>query len=246
MQLVIAEITTAPWSSSTSLPSRRIVALVDIALATGSGACPPVLLCGHTPPYYQGFIERYGFAPARGDNLAYAVDLGEDTPALRRLARLADRLRTRERIAIREADLEHWEDEIDRVYHLLGKALAHLPDYVPWRRSEVQALLEPFHDAIDPELVLFADVDGMKDINDCHGHNVGDEALRTTARVLTDAFRESDIIARIGGDEFTVLMLESAENHRSALRDPLPSRQQLPVEYRLHQSLASARSTRQH
>lgn len=69
--------------------------------------------------------------------------------------------------------------------------------------------------------LVFADVDGMKEINDQHGHAAGDEALRTTGRVLTDAFRESDIIARIGGDEFTVLMLESAENQTSNIRHRL-------------------------
>lgn len=120
---------------------------------------PPALLCGHTPPYYQHFLERFGFVPARADNLAYALDLGE-TPALRRLSRLADRLRARGQIAIREADLAHWEDEVDRVHDLLLRALSHLPDFVPWRRSEVRDLLAPFVRLADPELVLFAEVDG--------------------------------------------------------------------------------------
>jgi GNAT superfamily N-acetyltransferase len=121
---------------------------------------PPVLLCGHTPPYYEGFVERFGFQPARGDNLAYAIETGQDTPALRRLSRLADGLRRRGRIAIRGADLEHWEDEMDRVHRLLNAALAHLPDHTPWHREELQALLEPFIEIVDPELILFAEVDG--------------------------------------------------------------------------------------
>jgi GNAT superfamily N-acetyltransferase len=122
---------------------------------------PPVLLCGHTPPYYEGFVERFGFQPARGDNLAYAIETGQDTPALRRLSRLADGLRRRGRIAIRGADLEHWEDEMDRVHRLLNAALAHLPDHTPWHREELQALLEPFIEIVDPELILFAEVDGQ-------------------------------------------------------------------------------------
>jgi GNAT superfamily N-acetyltransferase len=120
---------------------------------------PPALLCGHTPPYYQHYLERFGFLPARADNLAYALDLGE-TPDLRRVSRLADRLRERGQIAIRGADLAHWEDEVDRVHDLLLRALAHLPDFVPWRRSEVRDLLAPFVRLADPELVLFAEVDG--------------------------------------------------------------------------------------
>jgi GNAT superfamily N-acetyltransferase len=121
---------------------------------------PPALLCGHTPPYYQDFMERFGFQPARGDNLAYAADVDEDTPARRRLHRLADRLRQRGGITIRGADLDHLDDEIDSIHRLLNTALAHLPDHVGWHREALEALLRPFLDIADPELVLFAEVDG--------------------------------------------------------------------------------------
>ncbi|MBL7198985.1 MAG: GNAT family N-acetyltransferase [Anaerolineae bacterium] len=122
---------------------------------------PPVLFCGHTPPYYQDLLERSGALPARADNLAFAIEVAEDTPALRRLSRLAQRLRERGSIVIREADLEHWDEEIDRVHRLLIESLAHLPDFVPWHRGELQATLEPFRDIVDPELVLFAEADGQ-------------------------------------------------------------------------------------
>jgi GNAT superfamily N-acetyltransferase len=122
---------------------------------------PPALLCGHTPPYYQDFMERFGFQPARGDNLAYAIDVDEDTPARRRLHRLADRLRQRGGITIRGADLDHLDDEIDSIHHLLNTALAHLPDHIGWHREALEALLQPFLDIADPELVLFAEVDGQ-------------------------------------------------------------------------------------
>ncbi len=56
-----------------------------------------------------------------------------------------------------------------------------------------------------PEVLLFIDLDGMKRINDEHGHEAGDTALRRVAAVLHAAFRTSDIIARLGGDEFVVL-----------------------------------------
>jgi GNAT superfamily N-acetyltransferase len=121
---------------------------------------PPALLCGHTPPYYQDFMERFGFQPARGDNLAYAIELDEDTPAAQRLFRLADRVRKRGRITIRGADLSHWEDEVDRVHHLLNTALTHLPDHIGWHRDALEALLKPFRCIVDPDLVLFAEVKG--------------------------------------------------------------------------------------
>jgi diguanylate cyclase (GGDEF)-like protein len=58
-------------------------------------------------------------------------------------------------------------------------------------------------------LLLFADLDGMKQINDTFGHPEGDRALIEAAEALEETFRESDIIARIGGDEFVVLAIET-------------------------------------
>jgi diguanylate cyclase (GGDEF)-like protein/PAS domain S-box-containing protein len=58
-------------------------------------------------------------------------------------------------------------------------------------------------------VLLFADFDGLKQINDTFGHSEGDRALIETADVFRETFRESDIIARIGGDEFVVLAIET-------------------------------------
>ena len=121
---------------------------------------PPVLLCGHTPAYYQGFFEQNGFTPARGDNLAYEITPAMATGEIERLSRLAERLRRHSWIKIRSADLDHWDDEVERIYVLLNKALAHLPDFIPWPRNGLQASLEQFRQIVDPELVLFAEVEG--------------------------------------------------------------------------------------
>lgn len=118
---------------------------------------PPALLCGHTPAYYQRFFEVYGFEPARGDNLAYAFDIDLSTPQLQRLARLAERVRARGRYRVRGADLGQWEAEIDRVHGLMNRSLAHLPDFAPWERPTLAALIEPFRRLADPALVLFAE-----------------------------------------------------------------------------------------
>jgi diguanylate cyclase (GGDEF)-like protein len=58
-----------------------------------------------------------------------------------------------------------------------------------------------------PAIVFLADVDGLKAINDRHGHAAGDLALAGAARVLQLTFRSSDVIARVGGDEFAVLAI---------------------------------------
>ena len=61
-------------------------------------------------------------------------------------------------------------------------------------------------------LLLFIDMDNLKWINDHYGHNEGDQALIDLANILKKTFRESDIIARIGGDEFVVLSESTDEN----------------------------------
>ncbi|HUW10338.1 MAG TPA: GNAT family N-acetyltransferase [Anaerolineae bacterium] len=121
---------------------------------------PPALFCGHTPSYYMTLLERHGMQPARADNLAFAIDLDLQTPSAQRLFRIADRLRSRGRITVRGADLEHWDEEIDRVHRLLNVALAHLPGHLGWRRDVLEAMLVPFREIIDPYLVLFAEVEG--------------------------------------------------------------------------------------
>lgn len=66
-------------------------------------------------------------------------------------------------------------------------------------------------------LLFFVDLDDMKQINDSYGHKVGDRALLDTANLFRKSFRKSDIIARIGGDEFAILAVETAQNGREAI-----------------------------
>ena len=56
---------------------------------------------------------------------------------------------------------------------------------------------------------IFVDLDGLKLINDTLGHRVGDDALIETTDLLKETFRDSDIMARMGGDEFVVLAMEN-------------------------------------
>lgn len=53
-------------------------------------------------------------------------------------------------------------------------------------------------------MVVYADLDGLKQINDSFGHKEGDRALMKTAEILRETFRSSDVLGRLGGDEFTV------------------------------------------
>ena len=59
-------------------------------------------------------------------------------------------------------------------------------------------------------LLMFGDVDGLKTINDTHGHAQGDLALQEVSTILKNNLREADIIARYGGDEFVALAVDAA------------------------------------
>ena len=82
-------------------------------------------------------------------------------------------------------------------------------------------------------LLFFADLDHLKKINDSFGHREGDHALVSTAGALQSTFRDSDIVARVGGDEFAVLALEASCDDLQAIR------------YRLDRKLKMARKRRQ-
>lgn len=67
-------------------------------------------------------------------------------------------------------------------------------------------------------LLFFIDVDGLKRVNDSFGHFEGDLALIHTAEVLEKTFRGSDLIARFGGDEFTVLAIEASGHSEGTIK----------------------------
>ncbi|HXX54397.1 MAG TPA: diguanylate cyclase, partial [Thermodesulfovibrionales bacterium] len=69
--------------------------------------------------------------------------------------------------------------------------------------------------------MLYSDMDKLKEINDTFGHQVGDVAIRDTANIFRATYRESDIIARIGGDEFVVIPVEGVGNDSSGIENRL-------------------------
>lgn len=111
-----------------------------------------------------------------------------------------------EEIARLKSDVARLEEqvcELDR--------LAHLDTLVPvfnrrgmLRELEIMIARHERHDA--PAAVLFVDLDGLKMLNDCFGHGGGDAALVYVAKQLLVGVRASDCVARVGGDEFCVLL----------------------------------------
>ncbi|UCH81599.1 MAG: GGDEF domain-containing protein [Nitrospiraceae bacterium] len=92
-------------------------------------------------------------------------------------------------------------DELTGLYNRRGFFKLAENRLMPAKRTEKKLML------------LYADLDNMKEINDEYGHNEGDRMLIKTANILKITYRESDIIARIGGDEFVVFPVGSSEDH---------------------------------
>jgi diguanylate cyclase (GGDEF)-like protein len=72
-----------------------------------------------------------------------------------------------------------------------------------------------------PYAVLFIDLDHFKSINDTHGHAAGDAVLRAVARCMQQAIRRSDVLGRIGGEEFSVFMPNTARSGALQLAESL-------------------------
>ena len=78
------------------------------------------------------------------------------------------------------------------------------------RRGFFEAVGDKVHDPKfknKKAILIFADLDNLKIINDKMGHEEGDFAIRSTADILKDSLRASDVVARIGGDEFAALAI---------------------------------------
>lgn len=97
-----------------------------------------------------------------------------------------------------------------------------------------------------PVTLLFIDVDDLKNINDRHGHAAGDTALKLTSDLIRQSYRASDVIDRIGGDEFAILALDCGPEAAEILRDRLMAavtaraeREGLPFELRLSVGMVS-------
>lgn len=110
-----------------------------------------------------------------------------------------------QRVRDRTAELEQANEEIqqlsitDELTGLLNRRGFHL-----LAESALESARRHGHGC----LLAFFDVDGLKRVNDSHGHDTGDDLLRDFAALLRTTLRKSDIIARMGGDEFCALVTE--------------------------------------
>ena len=118
---------------------------------------PPTVELTHNPPYYAEFLERYGFQKAK-DYVAYTADLETANIALaERLARTAKKLANFE---TRTIEMSKLREEVRMIMHMYNEAWAQNWGFLPISDEEADALADTLQLIIDPEMVLFAYVDG--------------------------------------------------------------------------------------
>ena len=130
-----------------------------------------------------------------------------DLDELRARVRVGVRLATlQERLATKIIELEATRDALERLAS--SDALTNLCSRRRWYEL-ASVEIERFRRYRRPVSVLVADLDYFKRVNDTFGHAAGDEVLKAFAQLLRDNSRTSDVIGRIGGEEFAVLMPET-------------------------------------
>jgi diguanylate cyclase (GGDEF)-like protein len=115
------------------------------------------------------------------------------------------------------ARLQERVEQLDQLAH--QDSLINLPNRRGFMR-ELERLISRVDRYGINAAMLFVDLDGLKIINDTFGHRAGDEALIHIANLLAKGVRHSDVVARIGGDEFGILLEASdeADAHETATR----------------------------
>jgi diguanylate cyclase (GGDEF)-like protein len=116
------------------------------------------------------------------------------------------------RLEVMDRSLKHLESERQSLRQQLEQdALTGASSRTSLLR-ELQAGIERAGKTGQPLVVIMADLDHFKDVNDTHGHLVGDKVLREVAARIKAALREFDLVGRYGGEEF-VILLENTSSH---------------------------------
>jgi len=112
------------------------------------------------------------------------------------------------RLRTQVSELQARVEQLDELAH--QDPLINLPNRRGFMR-ELERLIDRARRYDHTAAMLFVDLDGLKMINDTFGHRAGDEALIQVAGLLAGGVRRSDVVARIGGDEFAVLLENATE-----------------------------------
>src|SRR5260221_13697281 len=157
---------------------------------------------------------RYGRRTDKGKGSGQMSDHGGH------VVDVEDRERLVEEISLLRGKVARLQERVEQLDQLAPQdSLIDLPNRRGFMR-ELERLISRVDRYGINAAMLFVDLDGLKMINDTFGHRAGDEALIQVANLLSKGVRHSDIVARIGGDEFGILLETSDEGdaHETATR----------------------------
>ena len=150
-------------------------------------------------------------AGEQGADSGAMSDQVTDVPDVERLIEEIGRL---------QAHVEQLQQRVEQLDLLAHQdTLINLPNRRGFMR-ELERLVDRAKRYGHSAAMLFVDLDGLKMINDTFGHKAGDEALIQVAQLLNNGVRRSDVVARIGGDEFGILLEQATDEsaHETATR----------------------------
>jgi two-component system cell cycle response regulator len=200
---------TAPEASLERLTRGGVdVVLLVMSLSAQRGFTTFAELRAHAPAVPFLFLsdaddERHGLEAVRAGAQDFLIKGDSDGPQLAHSLRLAIE-RNRLHAALLDLALV---DDLTGLYNRRGFLTLATRDFRLARRGD------------ETLLVAFADLDDLKGVNDTSGHAVGDRALCDAAAVLRRTFRDSDLVARIGGDQYAVLVRHAGPETAGVLAD---------------------------
>jgi diguanylate cyclase (GGDEF)-like protein len=163
---------------------------------------------------FRAIESRYGRVTDKGkgpgalsDHMTDVIDVDDHERLIEEISLLRGKV----------ARLQERVEQLDQLAH--QDSLINLPNRRGFMR-ELERLIARVDRYGISAAMLFVDVDGLKMINDTLGHRAGDEALIQIAALLAKGVRHSDVVARIGGDEFGILLESSDDDaaHETAAR----------------------------
>ena len=159
---------------------------------------------------FSDLESRYARPSTRGAGWSMTDQVTDVSDTERLIAEIG---RLRAQVAL----LEERVQQLDQLAH--QDSLTDLPNRRGFMR-ELERLVDRAKRYGEMSAMLFVDLDGLKIINDSFGHKAGDQALIQVAELLVGGVRRSDVVARIGGDEFGILLCHASDQsaHETASR----------------------------
>jgi diguanylate cyclase (GGDEF)-like protein len=124
---------------------------------------------------------------------------------------------------------ERKKNEQELIAAALHDALTGLANRAMFRENLARALVRAARGK-QALALMFIDLDGFKEVNDTLGHQVGDNLLRSVAKILVASLRSGDLVSRFGGDEFAVILENCRPDYLSTLAEKLIQKLEIPID----------------